>query len=211
MPAVNQSFDSLSFLSDALRDLVRRRLREVLGIAFIVTAILLALALASWSVQDPSLSHATNNPVRNLVGLTGAITADLMMQLMGLGALAVVLPIAVWGWRLAGHRPLGREWLRVAAFVVGVLLAAAFASCLPRSHAWPLPAGLGGVIGDGILRATLALARGVPPGWERTVIALVTGAGALFTLAIACGVGFYPRDPKPQRAAAREEAADDED
>ena len=57
MAAINQSFDSLSFLSDTLRELLRRRLREVLGIAFIVTAILLAFALASWSVQDPSLSH----------------------------------------------------------------------------------------------------------------------------------------------------------
>src|SRR5215831_5946150 len=171
MAAINQSFDSLSFLSDALRDLVRRRLREILGIAFIVTAILLALALASWSVHDPSLSHATNNPVKNLVGITGAIAADLMMQLVGLGALAVVLPIAVWGWRLAGHRPLGREWLRVAAFVLGVLCAATFASCLPRSHAWPLPAGLGGVIGDSLVRGALMLIRGALPGWERTLIA----------------------------------------
>src|SRR5579871_6860136 len=211
MAAVNHSFDSLSFLSDALREMVRRRLREILGTALIVTAILLALALASWSVQDPSLSHATNNPVRNLVGLTGAIAADLMMQLLGLGALAVVLPIAVWGWRLAGHRPLGREWLRLAAFVVAVLLAAAFASCLPRSHAWPLPAGLGGVIGDGILRAALALARGALPGWQRALLALLAGAGALFTLAITCGIGFYPRQVRPQRAAARTEAADGED
>jgi len=209
MAAINQSFDSLSFLSDALRELLRRRLREVLGIAFIVTAILLALALASWSVQDPSLSHATNNPVKNLVGLTGAVVADLMMQLVGLGALAVVLPIAVWGWRLAGHRPLGREWLRLASFVLGVLLAATFAACLPRSHAWPLPAGLGGVIGDGLLRTALMLIRGALSGWEWTLVAVVTGAGALLTLAIACGVGCYPRAPKSQRAAAREQAQDE--
>ena len=119
MPAVNQSFDSLSFLSDGLRDMLRRRLREIAGVALVVTAMLLAASLASWSVQDPSLSHATVNPVRNLLGLPGAITADLMMQLLGLGALALVLPIAVWGWRLASHRPLRREWLRLAVWFVG--------------------------------------------------------------------------------------------
>ena len=112
MPAVNQSFDSLSFLSDGLRDMLRRRLREIAGVALVVTAMLLGASLATWSVQDPSLSHATVNPVRNLLGLPGAITADLLMQLLGLGALALVLPIAVWGWRLASHRPLRREWLR---------------------------------------------------------------------------------------------------
>src|ERR1700688_732349 len=148
MPAIEQSFDSLSFLSDGLREMVRRRLREIAGLALIATAILLAAALASWSVQDPSLSHATVNRVRNLLGLPGAITADLMMQLLGLGALAFVLPIAIWGWRLASHRPLRREWLRVAVWIIGVLLAATFASCVPASHGWPLPAGLGGVIGD---------------------------------------------------------------
>ena len=44
-----------------------------------------ALALATWSVQDPSLSHATDAPVRNLLGHPGAIVADLLMQLLGLG------------------------------------------------------------------------------------------------------------------------------
>src|SRR4030088_44018 len=120
MPAINQSFDSLSFLSDGLRDMLHRRLREIVGIALAVTAVLLGAALASWSVQDPSLSHATVNPVRNLLGLPGAIAADLMMQLLGLGALAIVLPIFVWGWRLASHRPLRREWLRAAMWMIGV-------------------------------------------------------------------------------------------
>jgi S-DNA-T family DNA segregation ATPase FtsK/SpoIIIE len=191
MPAINQSFDSLSFLSDGLRDMLRRRLREIVGVALIVTAILLGAALASWSVQDPSLSHATVNPVRNLLGLPGAITADLMMQLLGLGALALVLPIAVWGWRLASHRPLQREWLRVGVWFVGVLLASAFASCVPASRAWPLPAGLGGVIGDGLLRGALLVAHGQPPGWDRTLIASLAGGGAFLALAIASGFGWH--------------------
>src|SRR5260370_1193865 len=149
MPAINQSFDSLALLSDGLRDVVRRRLREMAGAALIVAAILLTAALASWSVHDPSLSHATVNPVRNLIGLPGAIAADLMMQLLGLGALALVLPIAVWGWRLASHRRLRREWLRVAVWIIGVVLASTFVSCLPPSRAWPLPAGRGGGAGRG--------------------------------------------------------------
>src|SRR5262245_57804362 len=145
MPAIDRSLDALSFLSDSVREALRRRLREFGGLTLIVLAMLLAAALASWSVQDPSLSHATNAPVRNLIGLPGAIVSDLLMQLLGVAALVLVLPVAIWGWRLTTHRPLRRERIRFAVWIVGVLCAAIFAACLPRTAAWPLPAGLGGV------------------------------------------------------------------
>src|ERR1700741_5613114 len=87
-------------LSDSLREALRRRVRELPGLALIVLAMLLAAALASWSAQDPSLSHATNAPVHNLLGHAGAIIADLLMQLFGIGAVVLVLPLGVWGWRL---------------------------------------------------------------------------------------------------------------
>jgi len=78
MSAIERGFDRLNFLPDSLRDALRRRLRELGGLALIVLAGLLALALATWSVQDPSLSHATNTPARNLFGVPGAIVADLL-------------------------------------------------------------------------------------------------------------------------------------
>ena len=100
MAAIDRGFDSLSFLSDAMREGLRRRLRELGGLTLIVLATLVALALATWSVQDPSLSHATNAPVRNILGVPGAIVADLLTQLFGLAALAFVgavgLTVAWW-------------------------------------------------------------------------------------------------------------------
>ena len=57
MPAVKSSLDSFSFLTDSARDMLHRRLRELVGAALIAGAVLLTAALASWSVQDPSLSH----------------------------------------------------------------------------------------------------------------------------------------------------------
>ena len=154
---IDRSLDGMAFLSGQLGAALQRRLREVGGIALLSLAMMAALALATWSVQDPSLSHATDAPVHNLLGLPGAIAADLMMQLLGLGALALLLPIAVWGYRLLGHRPLSRERLRVVLWLFGAVLAAAFASCLPRSAHWPLPSGLGGVIGDAVLRLPAVL------------------------------------------------------
>ena len=152
MPAIDRGLDRLTFLPEALRDALRRRLRELGGLALLLVATLLALALATWSVHDPSLSHATNAPVRNVLGVSGAIVADLLIQLLGVAALALVLPIAIWGWRLATHRPLQRERIRLAFCVLAILLAAACTAALPRTPAWPLPVGLGGVVGDWMLR-----------------------------------------------------------
>src|ERR1700747_3192492 len=130
MPAMRQSFHVAAFLPDDVRAAIARRLSELGGVALIAVAAALAAALGSWSVQDPSLSHATSAPVRNLLGVPGAILADLLMQLVGVGALALILPMAVWGWRLVPHRPLDRERLRLMLWTAGVLATTAFASCL---------------------------------------------------------------------------------
>src|SRR5271168_5190014 len=171
MSMIDRSLDGMAALSGQLGVALQRRFREVGGIALISLALLAALALATWSVQDPSLSHATNAPVHNLLGLPGAVAADLMMQLLGLGALALLLPIAVWGYRLLGHRRLSHERLRVVLWLFGAVLSAAFVSCLPRTAHWPLPSGLGGVVGDAMLRLPLVLFHIQLAGTTRLVFA----------------------------------------
>jgi DNA segregation ATPase FtsK/SpoIIIE, S-DNA-T family len=209
MPAIDRGLLSLNFLPDAVRDALRRRLRELGGLALIGLAVLLSLALATWSVQDPSLSHATNAPVRNTLGVSGAIVADLLIQLLGVAALALVLPVAIWGWRLASHRPLQRERIRLVFWILAVLLAAACAAALPRSATWPLPVGLGGVTGDWLLRLPAVIAGGALSALERAVIAVTAGAGTLVCFAIAAGFGFgWSADARDD--AGDEGAADDE-
>jgi S-DNA-T family DNA segregation ATPase FtsK/SpoIIIE len=188
MSMIERSLDGMAFLSGQLGAVLRRRLREVGGIALISLAMMAALALATWSVRDPSLSHATDASVHNLLGRPGAIAADLMMQLLGLGSLALLLPIAVWGYRLLGHRPLSRERLRVLLWLFGAGLAAAFASCLPRPSHWPLPSGLGGVIGDAVLRAPVIFLGSPLAGSSRLAAAIVLGIAALAAFAGAAGI-----------------------
>jgi S-DNA-T family DNA segregation ATPase FtsK/SpoIIIE len=193
------------FLPDAVRDALRRRMREMVGTGLILVAVLLALALATWSVADPSLSHATNAPVRNVLGIGGAIIADLLTQLLGLAALMLVLPIGIWGWRLASHRRLGRERIRLGLWVLSIPLWAACAAALPRTSAWPLPAGLGGVIGD--WTASLLLAGGNLPDIARAIAMLVAGAGAFLSFAVVAGLGLHPQR---QKASAPEEDEEEE-
>src|SRR5690348_8943892 len=105
MATVYRNIES-NLLPDDIAAAVQRRLREIGGLALIAVAAAIAASLATWSVNDPSFSHATSAPVRNLLGTGGAIAADLMMQLIGLAAIAVIGPMAGWGWRLLAHRPL---------------------------------------------------------------------------------------------------------
>ncbi len=188
MSLIDRGFDGMWFLSGRIGALLRRRLREAGGVALISLAMVAALALSTWSVQDPSLSHATDAPVHNLLGAPGAIAADLMMQLFGLGSLALLLPVAVWGYRLLGHRPLDRERMRVMLWLVGAVLAAAFASCLPRTAHWPLPSGLGGVVGDAMLRLPAALFHAPLAVTHRLIVAIALGVAALVTFAVAAGL-----------------------
>jgi S-DNA-T family DNA segregation ATPase FtsK/SpoIIIE len=189
MSAIDRSFDSLGMFSDYLRAAVHRRLRECGGLALMGLVGAATLALATWSVNDPSLSHATPAPVRNMIGVPGAIAADLMMQILGLASIAFLLPLAVWGWRLVVHRPLTREFLRIAFWLLAAPLAAGFASCLPRTATWALPSGLGGVVGDALLRLPAALL-GPLSGFERFGLALMLGSAALAALISAAGFGW---------------------
>ena len=202
MSVIERGLDTIAVISDHLNGAVRRRLRELAGMLLIALAFTTATALATWSVQDPSLSHATNAPIHNLVGGPGAVAADLLMQLLGLAAVVFVLLIGILGWRLVTHRPLYRERLRMLLWIAAAIFAAGFASCLPRSAAWPLPSGLGGVIGDLMLRVpTIFL--GPLAGLPRAIVAGVMGTLALFVFAVATGAIW--RDPDAPAADDEEE------
>ena len=76
---------------------------------------------------------ATMAPGQPMRLWTGASVADLLMQLLGLGAIAALLPLAQWGWRLMKAGELGRWQLRLALWVIASAAATAFASALPAT------------------------------------------------------------------------------
>jgi DNA segregation ATPase FtsK/SpoIIIE, S-DNA-T family len=193
MSILQHRFGMDALMPDEFRAAIGRRIRQSLGLMLTALASLGAVALATWSVKDPSLSHATSAPVRNLVGVPGAIFADLMMQLFGIGALALVIPVAAWGWRLLNCRRFDCELWRALSWVLALPLAAGFAACLPRSNAWPLPSGLGGVVGDTLVRWPVSLMEYF--GLQGSSFALMGVFGLLAgaTTVFACGFGFAKR------------------
>ncbi len=189
MPKTRRHASPADELTDALRAFAKRRLVELSGLVMLVFAIALTLALATWSVEDPSLNHAVDGPVRNWLGYPGAVVSDLAMQLFGLAALAALLPIASWGWRLLREGRLARVQLRLVLFIFGFGAATAMASSLPATTRWPLPTGLGGVAGDAVLGAARALT-GIAGGPAATLLGFVFAGIAILAITAAAGFGF---------------------
>jgi len=199
---------SLSYFQDQFRDFAWRRAAEGCGLAFIGTGVALSVALMSWSARDPSFNHATEGRVRNLLGAPGAVVADLMMQLFGVATLTTILPLVLLGWRLLAHRRVERPILRVSLWMAGVLAAAAVASFLPATDRWPLPTGLGGVVGDALLAPARHVSSG--SGAVMALVGLVALVAAILCLTGACGYGFESDDDireESQQRAWRESDA----
>ncbi|MTI44052.1 S-DNA-T family DNA segregation ATPase FtsK/SpoIIIE [Roseibium hamelinense] len=170
-----------------IKRFLRRNLVGLCGLSIIACAAALAAALATWSVADPSLNHATDEPVRNALGRPGAIIADILMQTIGLATAVFLVPIVLWGWRLlAGHAlRIGRR--RISYWVVGTVLAAGALAALPVASSWPLPTGLGGFFGDTIHAVPALITSNLTAGAAMIVGSLGLGIPAAFFLIASAG------------------------
>ncbi|HXJ87179.1 MAG TPA: DNA translocase FtsK [Candidatus Binatia bacterium] len=133
-----------------------RRLNELIGFLMCVSALLLLLALVSYSPLDPSWNSASalngSHAARNWIGIVGAYTADAVLQFFGVGAfLLVVFPAALgtrWFRSMKVQSPLAKSlggiWLMM--FVPAML------ALLPGKLRWsnviPIEGLLGRVVGD---------------------------------------------------------------
>jgi S-DNA-T family DNA segregation ATPase FtsK/SpoIIIE len=133
-----------------------RRLNELVGFLMCVSALLLFLALASYSPLDPSWNSASvltgSHAARNWIGVVGAFTADMMLQFFGIGAfLLVIFPTMLgirWFRSMKIQSPLAKSlggiWL--------VMFVPAMLALLPGHLRWmrviPIEGLLGRVVGD---------------------------------------------------------------
>jgi len=149
----------MKFIARIFNPTNNRRLNELLGFVLCVSALLLFLALASYSPLDPSLNSASvltgSRVARNWIGIVGAFGSDLLLQFFGIGAF--LLPMFALG--------LGIRWFRslkvvspIAKLLGGIWLLTfvpALLDLLPGRLRWlgavPLEGLLGRVLGDALI------------------------------------------------------------
>jgi DNA segregation ATPase FtsK/SpoIIIE, S-DNA-T family len=175
-------------LFDHIRDFIARRAVEIVGLLLLLLTAATATALLTWTVSDPSLNHVTSAPVRNFLGLPGAIGADLLMQLFGLASGMILIPIGFASLRMMTSGVLYRPKLRLVLLFVGLILLAGCVSLFPTTQRWPLPTGLGGFLGDTLTDFLIAV---LPSEWpKKPVIGLFLSLASLMTLLLVAGIGL---------------------
>ena len=146
----------MEFLTAIFVPTANRRLNELIGLLMCVSALLLFLALVSYSPLDPSWNTASvlsgSHAARNWIGVVGSFAADLVLQFFGIGAFLLPVFPALLGARWFRSRliksplakSLGGIWL--AMFIPALL------ALLPGRLRWmnviPVEGLLGRVVGD---------------------------------------------------------------
>ena len=166
---------------------LRRLMLGTYGLGVVTVACAAWASLATWSVHDPSFNNATRAAPRNLLGGWGAVVADLAIQSLGLASIILFLPLAAWGWHLLFRTVPKRRRLRLLAWPAAVMLLAATLAALPQPKSWPLPNGLGGILGDFFMAGAHVIGPLLPEAAVSFVAGLAFFVLGTMLLLFACG------------------------
>ena len=188
---------------------------RVAGLVLLGMVAICLAALASWSVDDPSFSYATAKPAANWLGFPGAVIADTLFQVFGLAALALLVPPALWGWAFVRRRMPTHMGMRLIGWVGATLLGAGVLAFVAMPASWPLPTGLGGLIGAGFTGLAAIVTGAQPQAITSVLFAIIIAVPALTLFWIAMGLGASmptgPQKPAPAAAGRRGVTAPVED
>jgi len=146
----------MRFLASIFVPTGNRRLNELIGFLLCVSALLLFLALASYSPLDPSLNSASvltgTHAARNWIGVVGALISDITLQLFGIGAFLLPVFPALLGMRWFASRKIQSPVAKSLGGIWLVVFVPALLALLPGHSRWlnamPIEGLVGRVVGD---------------------------------------------------------------
>ncbi len=137
-----------------------RRLNELVGILLCVSALLLFLALASYSPLDPSLNSASiltgSHAARNWIGIFGAYLSDLILQVWGVGSFLLPVFMIMLGARWFRSRAVQSPVAKTLGGIWLLMFVPALLAILPGHFRWmgaiPIEGLAGRIVGDVLIR-----------------------------------------------------------
>ena len=137
-----------------------RRLNELVGFVLCVSALLLFLALASYSPLDPSLNSASiltgSHAARNWIGIFGAYLSDLILQFWGVGSFLLPIFMAMLGARWFRSRAVQTPVAKTLGGIWLLMFVPALFAILPGHLRWmgaiPIEGLAGRIVGDVLIR-----------------------------------------------------------
>ena len=117
-----------------------RRLNELIGLVTLAAAVLIMLALATYTPTDPSFNtvgtYATGRPAHNWIGPSGAYVSDVLLQLFGVASFFLPLLLVRLGLRWMLSRSAGSALSKLIGLVLWLLAGPALAALLPGGLLW---------------------------------------------------------------------------
>jgi DNA segregation ATPase FtsK/SpoIIIE, S-DNA-T family len=150
----------MTFLSKVFEPGRNRRLNELVGFLLGVSALLLFLALASYSPLDPSLNSASvltgSHAARNWIGILGAFLSDIVLQFLGVGAFLVPVFLGLLGVRWFRSRAVQSPIAKTLGGLWLLMFVPALLAILPGHLHWmgaiPIEGLVGRIVGDVLIR-----------------------------------------------------------
>jgi S-DNA-T family DNA segregation ATPase FtsK/SpoIIIE len=150
----------MTFFSKIFTPTKNRRLNELVGFLLCVSALLLFLALASYSPLDPSLNSASvltgSHAARNWIGIIGAYLSDVVLQFWGVGSFLLPVFMIMLGARWFRSRAVQTPIAKTLGGIWLLMFVPALLAILPGHFHWmgsiPIEGLAGRIVGDVLIR-----------------------------------------------------------
>ena len=132
-----------------ITDFLKKRTIELIGLAIISSALLLAISFFSYSPNDPTLVYGTENVViNNLLGVYGGQIADFLLQSFGLASFLILITITVWGVSLIVKKEIKKVRFKILYIILYLIFVCISVHAPFNNSFWLIDHGNSGFVGQ---------------------------------------------------------------
>ena len=177
-------------LPEAVSSFLKMSFLRGWGSLLILLAAALVTSLVTYNVNDPSWNNVTEALPQNLLWYPGAYISDFLLQITGLAAFLLALPLITWGWRIISLKGLPFVIRHLLVLPFSMIFGMIGAAMLPLHQSWPLPKiSMGGVGGDYFLKQFQTVTSAIGLTDYPIISGIFIGFMLLYTLLYAIGLG----------------------
>ncbi len=177
---------------DSWHDYLEHRMTDFRALLFAGFGIFLLLSLITYDSNDSSFNTAASHDrFHNWMGGWGALSADILIQMFGMGAFVISISLLAWGLRIWRREYFGAIWIRAIAILSSALLLGVAGAAIPGGY-WISHATLGGAGGTLALNVLTDWLSSVVTFYPHILIAIIAGVSGVIIGGI--GIALQQRE-----------------